>query len=208
MIRIVLADSQPLTNKGIQQLLLAEQHIHLTGSALDIAALKVCLHRDYDILMVDPYVDEHFNLDKIRHLVNFQKVIVITNQLSRSEITEAIDLGVLIYISKNCTPQEILQAIRCSSRNERFFCRKTLKVLYGDSPADIDTNSIPALTYRETEIINLIALGLSDRKIAFQLYLSFHTIRTHRKNISKKIGFSLKNAAQLVWLISYLNDLL
>ncbi|MDB5148331.1 MAG: Chemotaxis response regulator protein-glutamate methylesterase of group 1 operon, partial [Mucilaginibacter sp.] len=64
------------------------------------------------------------------------------------------------------------------------------------------------LSPREKEIIHLIADGLPDNAIAQKLFLSFHTIRTHRKNITKKLGFSLKNAAELVWLISYLNDLI
>ncbi|MDN5288162.1 MAG: DNA-binding response regulator [Mucilaginibacter sp.] len=207
LIRILLADTQPLTSIGIHHILLSDPAIQIAGCTPNLTELAIQLQKGCDILMIDPYFDDHISLVNIKSLIGFHRVIVITNHLGQHEITEAIDAGIRVYLSKSCGPDEMLQAVRSAQNYKKFLCRRTLQALFGDRSSEITLDKIPALTTRETEIIHLIAQGRADKEIAQKLFLSFHTIRTHRKNISKKIGFTLKNAAQLVWLIGYLNDL-
>jgi DNA-binding CsgD family transcriptional regulator len=63
-------------------------------------------------------------------------------------------------------------------------------------------DTIPQLSSRETELIHLIAEDLTNKEIADKLFLSVHTIKTHRKNIIKKLGFSFKNTTKLAQLIN------
>lgn len=208
LIKIVLADTQSLTRKGIQGILQSQQNIQIAGMPESADELQTCLAKDYDVLIIDPFMHQEFDLSAVRDLTAFHNVVVVTSQFHHQEIEAAIDFGVKIYLSKDCTSDELLQAVRAACKKQRFFCRKTILTLYGEYPAEIDPANTPALTSREREIINLIALGMPDREIAQELFLSFHTIRTHRKNIARKIGFTLKNAAQLIWLISSLNDII
>ncbi|MNE35051.1 Response regulator protein VraR [compost metagenome] len=106
------------------------------------------------------------------------------------------------YIKKDCDSQEIIDSIRETWRGNKFFCGQILETI---RDAAIDVNDIDfdsfscepiMLSERETEIITMIAEGLTNVMIADSLCLSNHTINTHRKNIMAKLG--VKNTAGIV----------
>jgi DNA-binding NarL/FixJ family response regulator len=106
------------------------------------------------------------------------------------------------YVKKDCDLTEIINAVEETGRGNKFFCGQILETI---RKAAIDVNDIDfdsfscepvILSDRENEIITLIAEGLTNIQIAEQLFLSNHTINTHRKNIMSKLG--VKNTAGIV----------
>ena len=81
--------------------------------------------------------------------------------------------------------------IRPSLRPDPFTARNRLQ----------DARGASILTDREEKVVHLVAEGLTNKQIAEKLYLSFHTVKTHRKNIIKKLGFTFKNTAEFSSLI-------
>jgi DNA-binding NarL/FixJ family response regulator len=105
-------------------------------------------------------------------------------------------------VKKDCELSEILDAVKETKKGNRFFCGQLLETI---QRANIDVHDIDVdgftceaviLTERETEIIKLIAEGLTNIQIADLLFLSTHTINTHRKNIMGKLG--VRNTAGIV----------
>lgn len=106
------------------------------------------------------------------------------------------------YIKKDCDLQEISDAVLETAKGNKFFCGKILETI---NKANLDVDDIdhgvltcdPVLmSERENEIIVLIAEGYTNDQIAEMLFLSKHTVNTHRKNILFKLG--VKNTAGIV----------
>jgi DNA-binding NarL/FixJ family response regulator len=106
------------------------------------------------------------------------------------------------YIKKDCDISEIVDSVLETFKGKRFFCGQILETIHR---ANIDVNDIDfdalsceplTLSEREMEIITLIAEGHTNTQIAEILFLSAHTVNTHRKNIMGKLG--VKNTAGIV----------
>ena len=101
--------------------------------------------------------------------------------------------GHLLY---SCDAEEIVESMFSVMDNEQFFCGKVLEVLDKENATKTFTCGGVRLSKRELEVIELVALGFSNKEIAHKMFLSVHTVLTHRKNIMGKLG--LKNTAGLV----------
>jgi DNA-binding NarL/FixJ family response regulator len=130
------------------------------------------------------------------------RFVAITPEQSAQTLVDALRSGVKSYVKKDCDLAEIINAVEETWRGNKFFCGQILETI---QRACIDVNDIDfesfscepvVLSERENEIIVLIAEGLTNAQIAEQLFLSNHTVNTHRKNIMSKLG--VKNTAGIV----------
>ena len=101
---------------------------------------------------------------------------------------EALKTGVHGYILKNSSKQDLLSGIQAVISNKTYFDAK-LNEKIEEAPSD-DLAKKFALTAREREIVNWVREGLDSYQIADKMFLSYHTIKTHRRNIHFKLGTS------------------
>ncbi|GAB4046598.1 response regulator transcription factor [Spirosoma litoris] len=211
MISVLIADNQSLTREGLVNILSTTQDIHVTGQATTSPELmQLIADLNPDVILIDTHYDAHFSIDTLKNSPEasvLKKVLVVSNRHSRAELLQAINQGLRNHISKECNPEEIIRAVHATAKGNKFLCTKTVELLFDNQPILHQTEEGPALSARETEIVNLIADGKTNKEIAEKLFLSIHTIKTHRKNIIKKMGFTFKNASELVLTISTLNDI-
>ncbi len=121
-------------------------------------------------------------------------VLVITEDYSPTMVQFFLNESIKGCLTDNCSMDEIEEAIEKVTVGQQFFCNSVLNNALGTPDED---NCYPTLlTERETEIVKLIANGRSSKQIAEDLFVSIHTVNTHRKNISKKIG--AKGASDIV----------
>lgn len=203
-IKILIADSSYLTRMGLSFLLSEDKGLELVAEVSNSNELleKTKLHRP-NLIIID-YSTPDFKIDNIQHLVKKYanvKILAITPALSRNIMVKAIELGVTSYLLKDCGKEEIMEAIYKTADGEKFFCGKILDNIIN---IDKDGGSVLSqvscdgtnITDRELEIVKLIAEGYSNKEIADKLFLSAHTVTTHRKNIMSKLG--VNNTAGLV----------
>jgi DNA-binding NarL/FixJ family response regulator len=202
---LVIADSNDLVRLGLRTILSSKSALKIVGEARDndelieqIAAFEV------SIVIID-YTSPGFDISVIpKVLSNKKKVkfIAITPDQSAQTLVNALRSGVMSYVKKDCDLTEIINAVEETGRGNKFFCGQILETI---RKASIDVNDIDfdsftcepvILSDRENEIITLIAEGLTNIQIAEQLFLSNHTVNTHRKNIMSKLG--VKNTAGIV----------
>jgi DNA-binding NarL/FixJ family response regulator len=128
--------------------------------------------------------------------------LAITPEQSAQTLVDALRSGITSYIKKDCDISEIVNAVSETAYGNKFFCGQILEAI---QKANIDVNDLDfdsftceavILSERENEIIVLIAEGNTNEQIAEQLFLSKHTVNTHRKNIMAKLG--VKNTAGIV----------
>lgn len=210
MIDVVIADNQLLTREGIGAVLAPLKDVHVLGYAPTPALLDQMIRQsEPKVVIIDHDFDDDFTVDDIKNInarFNFTNVLVLSNNPNRGSIIDLIEHGIKNHVSKYCQKDDLIKAVYATAKGVEYFCESISNVLFGDKQALLTSENTPPLSSRETEIIHLIAKGLTNKDIADKLYLSVHTIKTHRKNIIRKLGFTFKNAAELVMLIGYLND--
>lgn len=202
---VVLADSSDLLRLGIRSLLKSEMDIEVIGEAHNGEELLGLLKSfKADLLIID-YTAQGFSVDNIAQIRNRDSeigILAITPDQSAVVLVDALRAGVTSYVKKDCSFPEILDAVKSTNQGNRFFCGQILESIQqanlnvDDLDPDAFTCDPVLISKRESEIIVLIAEGKTNQQIADQLFLSAHTVNTHRKNIMSKLG--VKNTAGIV----------
>lgn len=194
MTRVLLADKQPLTAAGFTYFLSRDADFEVIGEVRDREDFADVLEKHKPELLVADYnVPEYLtiaDLAEVRHHSPVTNILIISSDNNQPQILEVLKLaGVCGYLTKSCSREEILMAVRSTAKGERFYCHKILDILmeksFGPTEADCDPT---VLTTRETEILKLIASGRSTQQIAKSLHVSPHTIHSHRKSIIRKLN--------------------
>lgn len=132
----------------------------------------------------------------LKQTAPLSNILAVTSNAEKHTVLEALKCGLSGYLLKECSEQELVNAIKATARGEKFMCSTVLEVVLTEtSPAESATETIN-LSPREIEIIQLIAEGMSSMEIANHLFLSHHTINSHRKNILRKL--QIKSPAELI----------
>ncbi|TXI84356.1 MAG: response regulator transcription factor [Crocinitomicaceae bacterium] len=203
--KIILADSNELIRIGMRAVLSSEQNLEIVGEATSSEEL-ISLIKNFgsDIVLID-YTSHGFSIDIIpKVLSKFPTVsfVAITPDQSAQTLVNALRSGVKSYVKKDCDVSEIINSVKETARGNKFFCGQILETIQRASidVEDIDFESFSCepvlLSERENQIITFIAEGQTNAQIADTLFLSNHTINTHRKNIMSKLG--VKNTAGIV----------
>ena len=202
---LILADSNDLIRIGLRAILSNDKAITIVSEAHNGEELLAQVKSfDTSLVLID-YTSSGFNIDIIPKVLSINKCIrfvAITAEQSPQTLVDAMRSGISSYIKKDCDINEILMAVKETGNGNKFFCGQILESIHR---ANIDVNDLDFESFsceavivseRENEIIILIAEGLTNEQIAIQLFLSKHTVNTHRKNIMAKLG--VKNTAGIV----------
>lgn len=199
---VLIADANLLIRRGINALFSEQKNITVVAEAetpSELLSLAQELHPQ--VITIDCAQPEGFTMEDIVTLkatVPQINLLIISSHSDKDTVQEALKHGICSYVLKDCGEQEILNALYATARGERYMCSKILDVILAEQhkapepPLAANIN----LTPREVEIIQLIAEGKSTAEIAELLYLSPHTINSHRKNILRKM--QIKSPAELI----------
>ncbi|HTE31344.1 MAG TPA: response regulator transcription factor [Chryseolinea sp.] len=191
-IKVLLADNQPLTAAGLTYLLNQRQDTTVVDNVLERDQLPHLLKKHYpDLLIVDydaPGFVSSSDLLEVRTHSPSTNVLVVSADNNKASILEVLQAGVTGYLTKVCTTEEIMMAVSSVARGEKFFCHKILDIIMEKHFYPETDPTVGILTSRESEILTLLATGYSTQKVADKLYLSPHTVHTHRKSIIKKLN--------------------
>jgi DNA-binding NarL/FixJ family response regulator len=206
-IKVFIADSDFLSAEGLRFLVKSDSNFELIGLASNNVELYERLELAApDVLIID-HSSEGFDQEDISKVVTMSvktKLLAITPFNTSFFYSNSLQLGVKSYLLKNCSREEIIDAIHSTSKGEAFFCNKVLRCIsevnngFNDATKANKIASCEGISIseRENEIIRLIVEGNSNKEIADKLFLSLHTVNTHRKNIMNKLG--VNNTAGLV----------
>lgn len=198
MTSVVIAGSIYLAREGFKTILGNNENFSLIGEITNKAEFRTKLKSlKPDILVVDNDSMDFFDIDELSDMCELSaatKILVISDFLKKENVQKLLNGGVLGYLTKECEKNEILTALESIVRGEKFICNKVLDVILGKKHNEISIEN--DLTDREVEIIKLIAERYSNREIAEKLFISIHTVYTHRKNIMKKLN--LRSPVELI----------
>ncbi len=204
MISVILADSNELIRIGLRTVF-KDTEFQIIGEANNADELLSQIKSFQPNVVLIDYTSEGFNIDVVpaaKAISEDVKFVGITPLQTAQTLVHAIKSGVTSYIKKDCSLEEIKNAVIESSRNNNFFCGTILETIRSeginvDAIDEVDFTCDPVmLSEREQEIITMIAEGMTNATISEKLFLSKHTVNTHRKNIMAKLG--VKNTAGIV----------
>ncbi|SFR10941.1 DNA-binding response regulator, NarL/FixJ family, contains REC and HTH domains [Lentzea waywayandensis] len=205
MIRVVVVDDQEMVREGFSALLNAQDDIEVIGAAGN-GVQGVALARTVkpDVVLMDIRMPEMDGLTATRLLLDGSqelKVLVLTTFDLDDYVYEALQAGASGFLLKHAPARELLNAVRVVAAGEALLAPSITKRLIEDFVRSRRSDRIrPAqlgvLTERETEILVLIAQGLSNTEIAAHLVLAEQTVKTHVSRVLTKLG--LRDRAQAV----------
>jgi len=193
-IKVAIADKQALTKVGLKSLINERKDLQLLNEINSLDDLRSTLKSEQpQVLLVDYNLRDFVSISDLREVKTLSpntKILIISSDNDRSNIFDAIEIGISGFVTKECSQQEIVGAIYATAKGEKFFCNKVLDlILEKHLDKNADDECLPTeLSVREVEIVQLTASGMNARQVADKLHLSHHTVYTHRKNVMKKLA--------------------
>ena len=188
LIRVFIYDDNIARQDSLKALLELSPELHFVGAAIDCSHVEVDMATNVpDVVLMDinmPNVNGLQGLLQIRQHFPHIKVLMQTVFEDSENVFNSIRNGASGYILKKDSPTKILQSIlEVYEGGAVMNPGIAQKVLDYFKPKKVEN----PLSVRETEVLNLLAQGLSYKMVADNLGLSFHTINTHTKNIYEKL---------------------
>ncbi|MGE5428837.1 MAG: response regulator [Methylococcaceae bacterium] len=194
-IKIIISDDHQLFRDGIANLLSSASQIEIVAQAENgnEVIAKAILYKP-DIIIMDLSMPNINGVDATRILrkeLPKTKVLVLTMHAEKNYIKAALEAGAFGYLFKDCSYDQLLEAINTVYQGKKYLSNKITEILisdYLDKDEEQDINNID-LSKREAEILKLLAEGKSTREIAEILFISVKTVGTHKQHIFEKLNF-------------------
>jgi DNA-binding NarL/FixJ family response regulator len=204
-IRVALVDDQSMIRTGLRMVLAAEPDIEVVGEAADGAAGVALVTRlQPDVVLLDVRMPGVDGLEAARRIVAAQlptRVVVLTTFDEDEYVAAALRAGVSGFLLKVAPPEDLVAAVRTVAAGQGLLDPAvTLRVIESfaaaPAPDPARAGALAALTERETDVLGLVAAGLSNAEIAARLYLGEATVKTHVSRLLLKLG--LRDRVQAV----------
>lgn len=197
MIRVLIAEDHQVVRFGLVELLGSEDDLEVVAAVGDgeAAVAAVAEHRP-DVVLLDISMPLMTGIEAAgRILADWPeaRVVMLTASAGREQIIQAIDAGALGYLLKDASPDELIEGIRAAARGEAPLDPKAARELL----ADRHETRAPELTGREREVLELVAEGLPNKRIAMRLEISEKTVKAHLTRVYERIGVSDRTQAAL-----------
>ena len=194
MIRVLVADDQPLVRSGFRMVIEERPDLELVGEASDGAqALELARELDPDVILMDVRMPNLDGVEATRRLVEAgtkARILVLTTFDLDEYVYAAIRAGASGFLLKDVEPTELVDAIRVVAAGNSLFgpaATERLVARFSQQAAPDAGRSLDELTDREREILRLLATGLSNAELAEHLFLSETTVKTHVSSILRKL---------------------
>jgi two-component system, NarL family, nitrate/nitrite response regulator NarL len=197
-IKILVVDDHPMVLEGMRSMLVQIDFVTVSGTVSNAyAAVEHIKLTPPDIVITDINMPEISGIEltlKIKKEFPMVRVIAMSTFKERSYISQMIQNGAAGYLVKSASKEEIEEAI-LSVYEGKLYMSLDINLSVADKQ---EINSIPVLSSREKEVLQLIADGMTNPQIATKLFISLHTVDSHRKNLLTK--FAVNNTASLIRL--------
>lgn len=183
-IRVLIVDDHPVVRAGLTSLLRKESGLKVVGAAHNgEVALDLIRHSSVDVVLLDlrmPKIGGIDFLTTLREISTPPAVLILSSYAYEEEIYRALKAGARGYLSKDASGAQIVEAINTVKAGGKYLSAE-IKTLFAER------ESRSSLSTRETEILEMVAKGLTNKEIARVLQISQYTVRNHINHISAKL---------------------
>jgi DNA-binding NarL/FixJ family response regulator len=198
--RLIHIDDHVLFVQGVYSLLETEPNINWVGSAATFReGLEMVEEHMPDLVLLDYFLPDGTGDEAARKILTTKPntpIIMLTMENNSSVMEKCKESGVMAFLPKSIDKDQLLKAIWAAASGEKTFPVLEKQLIQSDSYM----TKLDILSKREKEVAYWISKGLSSLQVSEKLFLSQLTVKTHRRNLLKKLGFN--NTAQLTALVS------
>ncbi|WP_091609139.1 response regulator [Micromonospora mirobrigensis] len=204
----MVVDDHPMWREGVARDLTEAGHEVVATSGEGRQAIRVAPAARPDVVVLDLQLPDISGVEVIRGLraaLPQVRVLMLSASGEQQSVLEAVKAGATGYLVKSAAPAEFLDAVRRTATGEPVFTPGLAGLVLGEfrrlaagggtGPSDAGNDAAPRLTDRETEVLRLVAKGLSYKQIAQRLELSHRTVQNHVQNTLGKL--QLHNRVEL-----------
>lgn len=200
MIKIAITDDHVLLSQGLQMLFSNQNDMQVVGIYPNAKQMHQGLKTtSIDVLILDINLPDANSIELIAPLKQKYPellIVVISVHDEYAVINSVLHLGASGYIQKNASSEQLIQGIKQVLQGNVYLCELTQQVVKRKNSEALD--AVPKLTRREKEVLLEASLGLTTQQIADKLFISPHTVESHRKNLIEK--FKTKNLSSAITL--------
>ncbi|MEZ8017063.1 transcriptional regulator UhpA [Vibrio splendidus] len=198
MINVALVDDHVIVRSGFAQLLSLETDITVVGEFNSAAEARLGLPSCHpDVVILDISMQDESGLSLLEEIPSGIASIMLSVHDSPAMVEKSLELGAKGYLSKRCSPDELIQAVHTSANGG---CYLTPDIAIKLATPIKSKASLNQLTRRESEVCQLLATGLDVKSIAVELGVSHKTVHVHRANAMDKLN--VKNNVELAKLFT------
>jgi len=201
-IRILIADDHPIVRQGLVGLIETQPDMDVIAEAANgVEAVQQAAALNPDVILLDLVMPRMDGIQAISEIIRQHpkaRILVLTSFFEDEKVFPAIKAGAMGYLLKDSSPQDLLKALRDvyagHSSLHPAIAMKVIREL--NQPNELPPTDEP-LTFRELEVLKLVAQGLSNDEIAVRLYVSERTIGAHVSSILSKLHLANRTQAAL-----------
>ena len=201
-IRVLLVDDHTVVREGLRTFLELQDGIEIAGEAADgEAAIREAERLHPDVILMDlvmPKLDGVGAMQELRRRLPSIRVIVLTSFMQDERLLPAIQAGAAGYLLKNVEPAELARAVRAAHAGGTLLDPTVASRLVEAIAQPRGEEPRERLTAREREVLGLIALGRSNKRIALELGIAEKTVKTHVGHLLAKLGVPDRTQAALL----------
>jgi DNA-binding NarL/FixJ family response regulator len=206
-VRIVVADDQQVVRAGFASLLETQPDFTVVGTASEGAdAVRICRELRPDVVVMDVRMPGMDGIEATRQLtasgLERPRILILTTFHLDEYVYDALRAGASGFLLKDVTAEQLFDAVRVIAAGDALLAPAVTRRLIGEfaqqqpSQSGAAPSALAELTPRETEVLQLIAEGLSNPEIAARLVVTEETVKTHVSHVLRKLG--LRDRTQAV----------
>src|SRR5262245_41807748 len=200
---LLLADDHQIVRQGLRALLKTVADFRLVGEASDgVEAVRMVERLAPDVLVLDLMMPGLNGMEVARQVARRAprtRVVILSMHSNEAYVVEALRAGAMAYVLKESGADELVQAIREVAAGRRYlsppFSEHAIHA-YRRKAEGTALDPYHKLTFREREVLQMTAEGLSGNEISEKLFISPRTVESHRANLMRKLG--VRNQKELI----------
>lgn len=203
-IEVLLVDDHAILRDGLKMILESNSDISVIDTATNgLQSIRKARKLKPDVIMMDISMPKMNGIEATRKIKDENpeiNVLILSMKYSKEDIFRALKAGAIGYILKESASKEVVKAVRAAYHGRRFLSSKVDEIVIDSYIHDQQKTSrespLELLSTREREILQLIAEGNSNKKIANTLFISEKTVGTYRSRMMKKL--EIDNVSELI----------
>ena len=204
-IKVIIIDDHTLFREGLQRLLTRHEIDVVTSVSNGVDGLKAISDSEVDIILLDLRMPDVSGIEVLKNIRGSKKtlpVVMLTTSDDEKDLIEALRNGASGYLLKDMEPDDLVVALKDVLKGETIVAPNLVQILakfhQGDDSEINISNLIGTLTPRESEILELLAEGQSNKLIAKNLGISDGTVKLHVKSILRKLEIHSRVEAAVI----------